>query len=318
MARTERGPLRAVEFGSFVGYSAMRVAKHLPGGSKFTCVEPAYADPRHKQVVDTILSWALLDQVVAFQPVLSYNAIDQFERDGTVFDIVITDHLKQEYLPTLQLMISKGQLRPGALFLADNIVRFNIIDLLRYLRFSKEFDDYRLYYTFFEYNFFQNDAVVTATYVGSGHGRSFDSPNATVCSDFTDCEGCLANLCAWCVGVATCVPDVEDRSSYKECGSWLGVWGNDIQCPEPGGIEPKSWIGPRNETGMSRRGGVPVAADKAKFLEQWTRRHKLSTSGKSNGKSKVKMTGKSKGKTEGNQMLPGNSQRRIGSVHDDL
>jgi hypothetical protein len=277
-------PVLGVEFGSFVGYSAMRVARHLPPGSEFVCVEPSYADGSFRSVADKILSLADMGGVVRYRPELSADAISAFAEEGAAFDIVSTDHDPEDYLPTLKRMISLGQLRTGGLYLADNVVAFNLIDLLKYLRFSGDFVDYRLYYAAIEYDDFHGqpnakgdfypDGVVSAVYVGPGRGQRFESPGLSVCSRFKDCSSCLANLCAWCgsggsrfkdttrqvssFSRSVCVPDVfvEGGGCPSTDNTMFGLSSGDVKCRKSI-LGPMSWVGPEDASGRLRWQRIP-------------------------------------------------------------
>jgi catechol O-methyltransferase len=270
LGRASGQPVRGVEYGSFVGYSAMRVARHLPKGSEFTCVEPNYHSESFRNVVDKILSLADMDKVVTFRPDYSDHAIDTFAAAKAVFDIVTTDHMKNDYLPTLQRMISLGQLRTGGLFLADHVVVFNQIDLLKYLRFSGDFVDYRLYYAPIEYDDFHGqlnaqgdyhpDGVVSAVYVGPGRGQKFESPGQSVCSRFLDCSACLANLCGWCGGggSSVCVPDelVGGGGCPSQGHTMISLSSGDMKCHNSI-LLPMAWVGPEDTSGKLRWHRVP-------------------------------------------------------------
>jgi catechol O-methyltransferase len=285
-------PVRGVEFGSFVGYSAMRVARHLPPGSEFTCAEPNYARESFRATVDKILSLAGMGDVIKYRPEPSTDAISAFAAENAAFDIVTTDHIKEDYLPTLKKMISLGQLRIGGLYLADNVVYFSLVDLLEYLRFSGDFVDYRLYYAAVEYDDFHGqpnakgayypDGVVSAVYAGPGRGHRFESPGQSVCSRFKDCSTCLANLCAWrdaggsrfkLTTVIDAPPDETDPCSRSMCvpdalveahncstknryTRMIGLSSGDMKCPNSF-LGPMAWVGPEDASGRLRWQRIP-------------------------------------------------------------
>eukprot|EP00930_Biecheleria_cincta_P028815 TRINITY_DN20076_c0_g1_i1.p1 TRINITY_DN20076_c0_g1~~TRINITY_DN20076_c0_g1_i1.p1 ORF type:complete len:792 (+),score=111.07 TRINITY_DN20076_c0_g1_i1:34-2376(+) len=265
------GPLKGAEFGSLLGYSAMRIAKRLPASSIFYAVEPRYKEDEVKEAVDNFLVWTDMTDTIQYKASLSFEVIDEFKNqpEPMKLDVVSIDHLKDDYMNCLKQVVAADLLRNGSLVLADNIILFSIIDLLQYLRFSGLFTDYRLYYSEAEYDEYHGkpsprgglmqlmpDGLVTAIYAGPGKGQVFNSPNAAECAAFKDCGTCLSNLCGWCVQDRSCVPDVQGGSCRQ--GPRLGVFG-DMKCVESA-VPPGGWIGPQNAAPHLRRGFIPDAA----------------------------------------------------------
>ena len=53
------------------------------------------------------------------------------------FNLIITDHIKNDYLPTLQYIEKLNLILKNSLFLADNVIVFSLVDLISHLRYVK-------------------------------------------------------------------------------------------------------------------------------------------------------------------------------------
>merc|ERR1740121_1912039 len=100
---------QALELGTYVGYSAVRMARFLPQraglGDRVVMVQRTAAD-----------STALL------------------EARGLRLDFVLIDHSKQDYLPALLRLERAGLLQPGCVVFADNVGVFRQEAYLRHVR----------------------------------------------------------------------------------------------------------------------------------------------------------------------------------------
>jgi len=213
---------------------------------------------------------------VKFLSQLSFQVIDAFKAKNAVWDIVSIDHLKEDYLNCLNQLEAAGQLRSGSLVIADNVILFSITNLLKHMRFSGSYVDYRLYYSEAEYDEYHGkpsprdsifelmpDGIAIATYAGPGKGKVFESPNAGACASFQDCSACLSNLCSWCPGDG-CVPEVEGKACSNGAPA-LGIFG-DMKCSETW-LRAGEWVGPRDDAGNLRRGTNPEGAQYGRKLE---------------------------------------------------
>jgi len=271
------GQRKGIEFGSLLGYSAIRIAKHLPAKSQFFAVEPRYKEAEIKETADKLLAWAGMDKSVQFLSQLSFQVIDAFKAKNAVWDIVSIDHVKEDYLNCLKQLEDASQLRIGSLVIADNVILFSITNLLQHMRFSGSFVDYRLYYSEAEYDEYHGkpsprdgifelmpDGIAIATWAGKGKGKVYESPNASACADFPDCSACLSNLCSWCPGDG-CVPEVKGKTC-KDGAPALGIFG-DMKCSETW-LRPGEWVGPQDDAGNLRRGADPQGARYGRRIEQ--------------------------------------------------
>jgi predicted O-methyltransferase YrrM len=152
-------PLAALEVGTFLGYSAIRIARTMPPGGRLVCVE---ANPANAAVARRLLQLAGLAGKVGAglravaacwgrggegggwcrrcarcsptSPALLLLQVEVVEgradevlgvvaaRLGGPAALVFVDHCKDCYLPDLRRMEALGLVVPGTLVLADNVV----------------------------------------------------------------------------------------------------------------------------------------------------------------------------------------------------
>ncbi len=113
------GARRILEIGTLAGYSTIWLARALPEDGTLTTIE---LDPRHAEVARTNLDEAGLGDRIDLRvgPALEVLAQLQDEPD-TLFDMVFIDADKPPYAEYLDASIRLS--RPGALIVADNVIR---------------------------------------------------------------------------------------------------------------------------------------------------------------------------------------------------
>eukprot|EP01057_Protomagalhaensia_wolfi_P001825 Protomagalhaensia_wolfi_Nauph_80__1824@NODE_2139_length_1201_cov_31_347676_g1674_i0_p1_GENE_NODE_2139_length_1201_cov_31_347676_g1674_i0NODE_2139_length_1201_cov_31_347676_g1674_i0_p1_ORF_typecomplete_len171_score28_66Methyltransf_3/PF01596_17/3_4e29Methyltransf_24/PF13578_6/1_4e13Cons_hypoth95/PF03602_15/1_7e09PCMT/PF01135_19/0_0026Methyltrans_SAM/PF10672_9/0_12Methyltransf_30/PF05430_11/0_2_NODE_2139_length_1201_cov_31_347676_g1674_i0252764 len=111
------GPVRMLELGAYIGWSAIKFAPLLPEGSMYVSME---ALAIHAAITSQVVALAGLQD--RFQ-ILVGEAAELLKGmpDLHPFDIVFIDHAKPAYLPDFQLLEKKGLLNPGCLIIADNL-----------------------------------------------------------------------------------------------------------------------------------------------------------------------------------------------------
>ncbi len=123
-------PKAALEVGTLVGYSAIRIARLLPTGGKLTCLEvsPDLAAVARSNLEKTGLQGRVEIVVGDAKKVLPGLR-------GTV-DFILIDAKKDEYLTYLQS--AEHLLHPGSTVVADNVKTFadEVRDYLDYVRTS--------------------------------------------------------------------------------------------------------------------------------------------------------------------------------------
>jgi predicted O-methyltransferase YrrM len=130
----ERQPKSAVEIGTLVGYSAIRIARLLPEGGKLTCLE---INPEMAGRALSNLRRAGLDRKVE---IVVGDARESARRLKGPIDLLLVDASKKEYLAYLRA--SEHLLHPGSIVVADNVKVFadQMGDYLDYVRGSGKYD----------------------------------------------------------------------------------------------------------------------------------------------------------------------------------
>jgi len=126
----ERG-LRALELGTYCGYSAVRLAGKLREGDSLISVD----------VKQSCVGWAgrLLHKAGLHDRVtLLLGTLAQLCESGEIhgsFDFVFLDHAKDSYLEDLRLLVESSMLTPGCRVVADNVLCFQpLTEYLDYVR----------------------------------------------------------------------------------------------------------------------------------------------------------------------------------------
>ena len=144
-------PTVVVEFGTYVGYSAVRWASQLPPGGRLWSVDP---DPASQAAAGKLLTKAGLRARVTLLRARASDAIPTLQRelDGRPIDVLFIDHAKQEYLPDLKRVEEAGLLRAGSVIAADNVVFFGLDDYVDHVRNSGRYSSSRTYTASLEYD----------------------------------------------------------------------------------------------------------------------------------------------------------------------
>jgi catechol O-methyltransferase len=110
------GARRVLELGSYFGYSAIVMARRVgPGGTVVTID----ADRERHDVSRRMVAHAGLADRVELR---LGRAEDVIPALAGPFDFVLIDHYGENYLSDLELIESRGLLRPGAVVAADNAI----------------------------------------------------------------------------------------------------------------------------------------------------------------------------------------------------
>jgi catechol O-methyltransferase len=127
-----KSPMLALELGGYCGYSAIRIARLMPEGSRFISLE---INPLFAAIATKLIELAGLSHKVQ---VIVGAAADSMAKlaetsQGQV-DFVLIDHWKDRYLPDAQALLASGLLRDGAVLFADNVVFPGAPDYLAWIR----------------------------------------------------------------------------------------------------------------------------------------------------------------------------------------
>lgn len=109
-------PMKAVEVGSLVGYSAIRIARLLPEGGRLVCLE---VDRSLANIAAKNVRMAGLEGRVRF---VVGDAKLTIPKLNEKIDMLFIDAEKSEYLT--YLMLSERLLHPGSVVVADNVKIF--------------------------------------------------------------------------------------------------------------------------------------------------------------------------------------------------
>ena len=106
---------RVLEFGSFVGYSAILMSRHLAEDSRLVSVDVSATASR---VARQMAELAGVADRVEFVTGRSSDVIATLD---SPFDVVFLDHWKNLYKADLEQILERGLLRPDAVVIADNV-----------------------------------------------------------------------------------------------------------------------------------------------------------------------------------------------------
>lgn len=145
-AVTEHRPSTILEVGTLVGYSAIRMGRHLKPGGKLTCVE--VSEGMAKVARSNISKAGLSDRI----EVLVGDAKLVLPTLKGSFDMVFLDAAKDEYISYLRSV--EAHLHKGSVVVADNVKSHanEVAEYLDYVRNSGKFrSEYREASTNFRY-----------------------------------------------------------------------------------------------------------------------------------------------------------------------
>ncbi len=118
-------PRRALELGTYCGYSALRICRAMADEARLVSIEfnPANADIArriwtHAGVEDrvTVIAGTIGDGGATLAALETEHGFTQ-----NCLDFVFLDHAKDAYLSDLELILSRKWLHPGSIVVADNV-----------------------------------------------------------------------------------------------------------------------------------------------------------------------------------------------------
>jgi len=126
----EHRPKAVLEIGTFIGYSAILMAKHLPEGARITTIE---IDPRTAEDARRNIERAGLSHMITL---LVGDAKALIPSLPGPFDLVFIDAAKEQY--RIYLKMVEDKLHAGSVLVADNAGIFakEMSDYLNYVRHS--------------------------------------------------------------------------------------------------------------------------------------------------------------------------------------
>lgn len=164
-------PGRALELGTYCGYSALRICRVMPARARLVSIEfsPANADIARR-------IWAhagVSDRVTVVAGTLGDggHTVDVLESEhgfapGSV-DFVFLDHAKSAYLPDLELILGRGWLHAGSIVVADNVKLPGAPEYRSYMR-ERDGNQWQTteHETHAEYQTLLKDLVLESQYLG--------------------------------------------------------------------------------------------------------------------------------------------------------
>lgn len=106
---------RVLELGSFVGYSAILMARQLADSGRIVSID---VSPEASAVSRAMATLAGLEERIEF---LTGSAMDVLDTLEGTFDLVFIDHWKDLYKADTEKILSRGLLAPGSIIVADNL-----------------------------------------------------------------------------------------------------------------------------------------------------------------------------------------------------
>jgi len=164
-------PKVILELGTYVGYSAIRMAQRLPVGGRLYSIE---FNPDNASIARRIIDHAgLSERITVVVGTLGDGGItakvlesDHGFASGSV-DFVFIDHAKDAYLPDLNLILQRGWLHKGSVVVADNIKFPGAPDYQAYMD-EQEGKRWKTqsHKSFVEYQSLISDIVLESVYLG--------------------------------------------------------------------------------------------------------------------------------------------------------
>ena len=147
----ERAPKIVLEFGTYCGYSAIRMASCLETGTKLYTLEN---NSYHAQIAREMIKFAGADEIVTVLEGSSSEILPDLKKTYNVqsFDFVFIDHWKNLYLPDFKTLESLKLIQSGSVCVADNCIYPGCPDFLEYVRNSQKYDttNYKSYLEYHE------------------------------------------------------------------------------------------------------------------------------------------------------------------------
>ncbi|XP_060104927.1 catechol O-methyltransferase [Heteronotia binoei] len=135
----ETDPSVVLELGTYVGYSAVRIARLLKPKARLLTIEfNSEFVPFAKEIIEIA---GVSDKVTILEG-HSEDIIPQLKKKYEVekLDFVFLDHWKERYASDTILLEECGLLRKGSVLLADNIIYPGAPEFIKYIRNNKRFE----------------------------------------------------------------------------------------------------------------------------------------------------------------------------------
>jgi len=122
----DKAPQKCLELGTYCGYSALRIAKHLPEGGQLVSIE---VDPLFGAIATKIVEYAgysskvkILTGTVATKLHRIEELISPDPSTQIKYDFVLCDHSKEQFVPDLKILEKANLVGPGTVVMGDTTV----------------------------------------------------------------------------------------------------------------------------------------------------------------------------------------------------
>ena len=121
----EKRPKTFVEFGGYLGYSALLVASVMQEYASDGHIWSVELDQGCASIASELIALAGLDKMVTVVVNTSTDAIPEMQAQGHFrkVDMLFLDHSEDLYLPDFKHCLEKGVIDTGSTIVADNVVR---------------------------------------------------------------------------------------------------------------------------------------------------------------------------------------------------
>merc|ERR1719401_121776 len=172
----------AVEFGTFIGYSSVRIARLLPRQVRFISVDP---NQKSMDAARAMLNAAGLLEKVELVQKESSASLRSIAASGDKINFMFIDHDKRFYKADLELAMSLGVLADGCVIVTDN-VRFPVpLKSFKQLVTTDSHFSTTVHETYKEYSKKYKDEVTVSIY---HELESKEDGNFSCCSDCLSCK----------------------------------------------------------------------------------------------------------------------------------
>jgi len=122
---TDKAPQRAIELGTYCGYSALRIARKLPDGGKLVSIE---VDPLFSAIAARIVEYARMQDKVKVLTGTVETRVNRLKEclaqpgqalEEVKSDFILCDHSKERFVPDLELLEQSGLAGPGTVVMGD-------------------------------------------------------------------------------------------------------------------------------------------------------------------------------------------------------
>lgn len=154
-----------VEFGSYLGYSTLRLAKMLKKTAPNAVLYSVDPNPLGHAIKTTLLQHAgLLGPQVRNELAYSSDVLKRLASEGKKIDFLFLDHIKELYLSDTQLGEGLGVFKPGvSLVVADNVVSPGAPEYRAWMLANKNFET-DVHKTLLEYTHHTPDEVLVSKF----------------------------------------------------------------------------------------------------------------------------------------------------------